>query len=328
LNEHTDNRILARRYLLGVLSDDEVARLEERYFSDDGLFEEIEIAEDELVDAYVRGKLTDGDRERFEKGLATSERLSERLHFSKLLTARAAARPAPISSSQSRVPWWSALFATLFNQGPALKTAVAVGVVIVVLGVPALIVQWVQLRNESQRVAAERSELERRQKDLERQIADLKSNSHQLSAEVQQEKAAKEKLNQELQILKEQLAQQRPQLGLPQIASAVLLSGLSRSPTDDTELVVHPQQTIIKLELVLDFDEYSTYGVSIQSADGRELVSRKGRPPHGPASQRSISVQFSSRILPEGTYVVKVSGLTSSGNYEPVSGYRLRLLKK
>jgi anti-sigma factor RsiW len=327
LTEQTNNQTLARRYLLGVLSDDEVARLEESYFTDDKLYEEIEIAEDELVDAYVRGQLTEEDRERFKKSLATSERLSERVLFSKSLTVRASARPALISPSQIREPWWKAFFVTLFNGGPALKAAVAIAAVIVVLGMPALIVDWMRLRTESERVAAERSELERRQKDLERQIAGLESNTNHLSIEVQQEKAAKEKLHQELQNLKEHLAQSRPQLGLPQMASAVLLPGLSRSQTDDTELVVNPQQTAIKLELVLEVDEYSTYGVSLQSADGRELVSRRGRRPHGPASQRTISLEFSSRVLHEGTYVVKVSGLTSTGEYEPVSGYRFRLKK-
>jgi len=328
LNEHTNNQTLARRYLLGVLSDDDVARFEENYFADDKLFEEIEIAEDELVDAYVRGHLSEEDRKRFEEGLARSERLSERVRFSKSLRARAFLEPVPVLSLTSHVSWWNAFFATLLNGGPALKTAVAIGAVIVVLGVPFLTVQWMRNRSESQRVAAERSELEQRQKDLEREIAELKSNTSQLSVEVQQEKAAKEHLSQELQSLKERLAQPRPQLDPPQTAFAVLLSGLSRSPTDDTELIVHPRQTLIKLELVLDLDEYSTYDISIQSANGRELVSRKGRRARGPAAQRTISVEFSSRILPEGTYVVKVSGHTSSGNYEPVSGYRFRLAKR
>jgi hypothetical protein len=200
--------------------------------------------------------------------------------------------------------------------------------VVVVFGVPFATVKWMRLRSESQRVAAERSELERRQKDLEREIADLKSNTSQLSVEVQQEKAAKEQLSQELRILKYRLAQTRTQQDLPQTALAVLLSGLSRSPADDIELVVHSQQTSIKLDLVLDLDEYSTYDISIQSADGRELVSRKGRRARGPAAQRTISVEFSSRILPEGTYVVKVTGHTSSGTSEPVSGYRFRLSKR
>ncbi|HEV7681756.1 MAG TPA: hypothetical protein VGO68_06515 [Pyrinomonadaceae bacterium] len=327
MSEQTDNQTSARQYLLGVLPEDEVARLEESYFSDDALFEDIEIAEDELIDAYVRGQLSDRDRALFEKNVATSKRLSERVEVGKLLEEQTSARFAFSSASQAHVPWWSALFASLFNQGPALKAAAAAGILVVVLGIAGLMVEWVRLRNEAQRVAAERSELERKQKDLEREITGLRSNTNQLEAELQQTKAAKDQLSQELQSVKEQLGQSQ-QVRVPEIASIVLLSGLSRSPTDDPDLVVHPQQTVIKLELVLDFDEYSTYGVSIQSADGRELVSRKGRRPHGPASQRSMLIEFSPRVLPEGTYVVKVSGLTSSGNYEPVSGYRFRLSKK
>ncbi|HEV7397335.1 MAG TPA: hypothetical protein VGN86_12560 [Pyrinomonadaceae bacterium] len=327
MSEHTDNQTPARQYLLGVLSEDEVARFEESYFSDDALFEEIEITEDELIDAYVHEQLSDGDRELFEKNMATSKRLSERVEFGKLLKERTSARLAHSSPSPSHASWWSVLLAGWFNQRLALKAAAAAGVLVVGLGIAGLMVEWVRLRSEAQRVAAERSELERKQKDLEREITGLRSNTNQLAAELQQEKAAKDKLTQELQSTKEQLAQSRP-VHVPEIASIVLLSGLSRSPTDDPDLVVHPQQTVIKLELVLDFDEHSTYGVSIQSADGRELVSRKSQRPHGPASQRSILIEFSSRILPEGTYVVKVSGLASSGNYEQVSGYRFRLSKK
>lgn len=327
LSEHTDNQTPARQYLLGVLSEDEVARLEESYFSDDALFEDIETTEDELIDAYVRGQLSDRDRELFEKNLATSRRLSERVEFGKLLKERASASLALSSSSQSHAPRWSALFASLFNQHPALKAAAAASVLVVVLGIAGLMVERVRLRSEAQRVAAERSEWQRKQKDLEREITGLRSNTNQLAAELQQEKKEKDKLSHELQSTKDRLAQSRP-VNAPEIATIVLLSGLSRSPTEDPDLIVQPQQTVIKLELVLDFDEYSTYEVSIQSADGGELVSRKGRRPHGPASQRSILMEFSSRILPAGTYVVKVSGLTSSGNYEQVSGYRFRLSKK
>jgi hypothetical protein len=328
LNEHTDSQTVAKQYLLGLLADDEVARLEELYFSDDALFEAIEIAEDELIDAYVRGRLSDEDRGLFEKSLATSKRLSDRVHFGMLLKDRASPRLAAISTSRSQTTWWYAFFETLFNQGPALKVAAAACVLVIVLGGSGLVIQSIRLRNESHRVAAARSELEQKQKEFEREITVLKSNSNQLLAEVQQEKTAKEQVQQELRNVKEQAAQTRQQLEGPGIASIILLSGLSRSPTDIAVLSVSPRQAIVRLELILDFDEYSTYSVSIQSADGRELVSRKGRRAHGPVSQRTVSVEFPSHVLPEGSYAAKLSGLTSSKSYEPVAGYRFRLLKK
>ena len=183
-----------------------------------------------------------------------------------------------------------------------------------------------QLRNESQRLAAERLQLEQKQKDLERRVADLTSNTDQLSTQLQQEKAEAAKLNQKLQEARDQLAQSR-RLDGSEIASIVLLSGLSRSPADAPELVVSSRDAVIRLELVLDFDEFPRYDAAIQSADDRELVSRKGLRAHGPASQRAIVMEVPARRLPEGNYVVKISG-RSSRNNEPVAGYCFRLLKK
>ena len=81
-----DNKAIEMRYLLGKLSKGESARLEERSFVEDGVFEEIEIAEDELIDAYARGSLSSADRERFESKLLKSERVAERVEFAKLLS--------------------------------------------------------------------------------------------------------------------------------------------------------------------------------------------------------------------------------------------------
>jgi hypothetical protein len=322
LKEQTDNQTLAKQYLLGTLSGAELDRLEERYFSDNELFEDIGIAEDELIDAYVRGRLAPLEREQFEKVLTRSQRLSERVHYGRLLRERASSWVAPSPRS-----WWNALIAPWVSQGSALRSAAVPAVIVVVLGGFVLIFGWMQLRNETQRLAAERLQLEQKQKDFERRVADLTANTDQLSTQLQQEKAEAEKLNQQLQEAREQLAQSHRQPGVPEIASIVLLSGLSRSPADAPELVVSSREALIRLELVLDFDEFARYDASIQSADNREFLSRRRLRTRGPAAQRTISIEFPSRLLPEGNYVVKISGRSPSGSNEAVAGYRFRLVK-
>ena len=56
-------------------------------------FEEIEIAEEELIDAYVGGELSLDEQKLLEKGLRASPHLVDRLHFARLL-ADAAGRAA------------------------------------------------------------------------------------------------------------------------------------------------------------------------------------------------------------------------------------------
>ena len=52
-----------RQYLLGQLPTEESSQIEERLLTDAAFYEELLIAEDELVDDYLSGELSDSDRE-------------------------------------------------------------------------------------------------------------------------------------------------------------------------------------------------------------------------------------------------------------------------
>ena len=66
---------MIKSYLLGNLDDSRRIQLEERLLNDGELFEELLISEDELVDQYVAGRLTDDEKRRFESHfLVTADR--------------------------------------------------------------------------------------------------------------------------------------------------------------------------------------------------------------------------------------------------------------
>lgn len=83
-------RATIRRYLLGGLSVGRRARLEERYFRNDDLFEKIEMVEDELVDAYVRGHLSASESRLFEENYLSSERRRNKVGIARELLEYAA----------------------------------------------------------------------------------------------------------------------------------------------------------------------------------------------------------------------------------------------
>ena len=83
-------RATIRRYLLGGLRVRERARLEERYFKNDDLFEKIEMVEDELVDAYVRGYLSESESRLFEEDYLGSERRRDKVGVARELLEYAA----------------------------------------------------------------------------------------------------------------------------------------------------------------------------------------------------------------------------------------------
>jgi len=62
--------------------------MDERFLEDEGLFEELEAAETELLDDYAQGTLTGEERTRFERLLAASPRLTNRLAIARDLHRR------------------------------------------------------------------------------------------------------------------------------------------------------------------------------------------------------------------------------------------------
>ena len=86
-----------RRYLLGQLSDGASEEFEQQVIMDEDLFEELLVAEDEIIDEYLSEKLDGGERTAFEQHfLATTER-QEKLRF-----ARALQRYVTVASQQDR----------------------------------------------------------------------------------------------------------------------------------------------------------------------------------------------------------------------------------
>ena len=73
--------------LAGRLSEEERERLEDRLLADDELFAELAGAEDDLVDAFVRGDLEPGDERALERLLMGSERVRESAELGAALSA-------------------------------------------------------------------------------------------------------------------------------------------------------------------------------------------------------------------------------------------------
>src|SRR5918912_2138269 len=135
---NTDQNI--RRYLLGDLAGAEQQQLEESLFKGGELFEELLIAEDEIVDEYVAGRLTQSERERFEQHfLSTPERL-QKLRFARALkrhitaaTARESLQTATDESSPPASFWtrWLPIF--LSTRKPILSFSLTTALLLIAI---------------------------------------------------------------------------------------------------------------------------------------------------------------------------------------------------
>ena len=126
-NEH--NQDITRRYLLGQLSDDEEQSVEERLLVDDELFQELEVAKDELTQEYANHQLSDSEREQLQQRFLRSPEAKEKYEFARTFAVYAERHAKPKKSELIE------RLRSFFNVQPRLLPAAAIVAVVVIVGV-------------------------------------------------------------------------------------------------------------------------------------------------------------------------------------------------
>jgi hypothetical protein len=298
------------QYLLGTLSEEERERIEERYFSDDAQFEEVEIAEEELLDRYVRGELSASDAAQFEVRVARSTRLQERVEFAKLFAQRLRTAGADGATS-SRKTWWQRLFGfTDAGRGPQL--ALAFSTLLALVAATVMLVGWMQLRSESRQLAAQQAALDQRQRELDKQAADLKAQIDQFA-------------RQGYPISTETPLPQVPQESAPQVVFLTLAPGATRSVSGTSQIRILPGTSEVQLTLNLRASEYSSYRATINSTDHRSVFSKSDLKSQTTSTGDVLMLRVPAQNLPQGDYYLTLHGEPAN---ERVDDYAFRVIKQ
>ncbi len=141
-------------YLLGLSGPEALASLEEQIVTDSEFYDELQIAEDELIDQYLSGELSETERERFEHHFMRQPERQKKVRFGQALTQYVqlkASLPAAEATGAEAVqqrrevpkpppkPWYSIF---LPSQNPLLSYSLAAVLLLVVAGVA-----WLVMRN-------------------------------------------------------------------------------------------------------------------------------------------------------------------------------------
>jgi hypothetical protein len=116
-----------REYLLGGLAEREREAVEQRCFTDDEFFLEMEAAEHDLIDHYVRGLLAAGDRTRFETSFLASPGLARRVEMARYLIGYIDQKRPPVKVAS----WWQTIARLL--SGPVLKPVLTAAACLVIV---------------------------------------------------------------------------------------------------------------------------------------------------------------------------------------------------
>ena len=316
------------RYLLGEVSVEEQLWLEEQFFADEDLFEQLSALEHQLRYDYARGRLTPRQRELFEKRFITSS--EERRGVERagaILDALAGVRAenTVVARESGRQGFRQAVAAFFSSQRAGLRLALATASLLLVAMMGWLIYQTAHLRSQLEELQAERRVEEERLRD---QTEKDQQRLAQLNGDLERERLERERLEQEL------AKQQTQNPGQPSPTSPLLAAVLSfvlppggvRGDGEKPKPLVIPQGTnAIQLELQLKKnDDHRSFRAQLLTADGKEIWRRDNLQPRG----RNLILRLLAELLADGDYEVALKGRTASHEYEEAGSYYFTIVKK
>lgn len=322
MSANRNNEILASQYLLGKLSEEDARGVEDEYLTNDEVFEEMEIAEDEIIDAYVRNKLSREDHKQFEKILITSPRIKKRVGVAKVLALRASQQrvrqiervvePAVDPNREINTWSWKSVFWPPSVFGRVAFTSLTLALVV---GVSALFIDWLRIREESRRLSASRADLERENQNLTAENNEHSSERQRLSEELKKQEAENSRLNDELERALSRPAQP------PTIPILLLISGSRDSESRNRDIKLPKEPVIFELTIGLEEVEFERYSIIVKTIDGLVISG-----PHELSARgKTLKLRLPSTRFKPNDYIVTVSGVPSSGAPVEIEDYTFRI---
>jgi hypothetical protein len=270
-----------KRFLYGEMSESESNAIEERLFVDTEFFHELKSFENDLIDSYVRGKLSGEDLKRFERSLTKSEELTTQVNNARALQRyiaeqrKAAAPAAGLETSGKSI--WSRLFILVSFQSPAMHFAMIALVVLMGIVVAWLLYDSSRVRRD---LAKAQSEKAQRVGELQNEIEAAKQQIETLEHKVNEQSGKNEQLYKELHDseaklleLERELERVGSQYQPSSIVSATITSIGSRGGSEQPSVVRRSAWSVtVQLPIVTetDYDDYE-----IKNNDDKEIPTEK-----------------------------------------------------
>ena len=357
-SEVETNRI---RYLLGLCSQAERERIESEYFQDEAAFEKMLTAEDDLIDAYARGELTNEERQRFEKHFLTSLHGRDRVQFARAFAGTASgAQPFAPRSHAALLE----SFKTLGGWHGALRIVTITAVIVLVVVLSWLLIERRRMNNElraehaepgKQTAASRPGEDAERTRDSETKatpadearprkvdrtatpqarhlrVAKLKNTPQEIGPEhrevIKREDATIDMISATRRIAQLPLGTSNV-VGLLSLTPSISFSVPPRSRSTDKLIILTKSLTLIRLQLSLETaTQHREYRAVIETADRRQITSLHWAEPIGPERTSIYTPTISTVHLPAGDYALFLTGRQPDGSFARVGEYSFKVIR-
>ena len=307
---------LITQYLLGSLSEPQRVALESECFSDKEKFEEVAAAENDLIDDYLRGKLSPGEHEQFVRHFLASPRRRERVQAARILLRNISSIGVAGEGVETRGSGRSS-FLDLFR-----KPDIRMGWALAGAALLALIVAGVWLFGETSRL---RHQLLQARSEQSAQLGRQRELELQLDAEGRQAG----ELSAELASARDQLTaldtQSDQHSSTTSVLSFFLSPGFARGSSGEPQTLTVPAGVqSIKLRITLTRSDYQSYRAIVQTPEGAEIWKQNIRPVKL-RSGAAVLLQIPASRFTRNDYILKIIGTTATGEVEDASSYYFRV---
>jgi hypothetical protein len=322
--QEIEDEHLIRQYLLGELSEEGQAKVQDRLLCDREFFDRLVAEENELMDDYLRGALTEEQEERFKSYFLAAPERHQKLRFAKALKKRIS-EDAPSRPGIEESPRRKHLSGLKGFSLPRFA-AWAVAALIFVVGAWVAI-ENARLRRQIDNARAAQAEWLERARQSERRLSDENQRNRELAQEIERGRIHSSKLERELVILKQ--AREAGRAGIRgSVVSLALMPGLSREGDQSNQLEI-PQGTIrVRLELYPEKVGHKNYRAELRTREGNWIWSGNGLKLRKTVLGDQIIVDLPAAILAKGDYILMLRGITGERNQGRAGTYYFRVMKE
>jgi hypothetical protein len=311
--------------LLGELPSEKQEQVEELLLTREEFYEELLIVEDELVDDYLRDKLSVDEQENFrQRFLSTPERY-EKLRVARALKRYLDQRAATETIAELKpASWWRALLGYL--SFPQMRVAAPAMMILIAIALGAF---WIIKKSRQQPVEIAREESSPPQVSPSMASTPPSQNvpkpieTGQTPVQVAEGGAPNRNGSQER---RPERVLQNPPARTPALA-VTLIPGMLRSAASMQEVNLSRGEERLQLKLSLTSDDYRRYRAVLQTAEGRDVLTKDGlkrsNTPQGPA----VILTVPTTLLSPGEYRLTLSGTTPDKTFETAGQYYFKINK-
>jgi hypothetical protein len=338
MKSQANNETVIIRYLLGDLPEEEAQRFERSFLQDEGLFQQLDELEEELIDDYVTGALSADKHGAFEKYFLQSPERRDKVQFARAMTEHAGLW----KKTRDTEVFDSAMIADDgFGKTPAVTpekerdlpkrwlrpvpawrewTAIAAAFLFAVTGL-ALWLKGTRLQRELAATRQEQAQLRQSEAQARSDSAQLKG---ELSAEQKQSQALEEKISNV-----DRLASLDPasrvvyavRIGIEYLSNDSKGEGALKPKT----LKVPAKAELVRLGVEFEKNDFQVFKATLRRTDRSIVWTRGGLKPRAAGNNQSVTLAIPGEILVPGEYVLVVSGVTPEGNSESVGRYAIKV---